>query len=96
MAEQVPVFRWVAVDAASGPVDDPFIPEVDGQSAVIRGKGARATHDGQGQNVGIVGYACSSGAEPLFLMLEPLRIGRSQAPRPIKLHESSSHILVTG
>ena len=94
MAEQTPVHRWVAVDAASRLVDDPLVFEIGGQGVVICGKSARAADDRQSQHVGIVGRAYCFGAETLLLAPQLIGVGGYQASRSIKLHQLPFHILV--
>ena len=70
MAKQAPVLLRIAVDIASGPVDDPFVSEVGGQGIVVCGEGAGAADDCESKHMRIVGRASSCGAKGLFFVLE--------------------------
>ena len=94
MAKQLPVFRGIAVDAASGLIDDRLVLEVRSQRIVVCGKGARAADDGQSQHVAIVGRADLNGTKPSFLMPESFRVGGSQASCPVERNELPSHVVV--
>jgi hypothetical protein len=70
VAEQVRVVVGIAVDAASGLVDDRLIPEVASQSVVVRCEGSGAAHDCQSQNVGVVRRANAVGEKAPFFQVK--------------------------